>query len=244
VYLYSPTLAGSFDVEAKKDGYTDVKGVLVVNEIREERFLAVTSPQEVMKGESFVVKVTIGLDQRPVEGADVAFDDLSIGTTDSRGTISYASDAVGSHTITASKEGLENGSRKIVVTTPIEITGIEMDDTSRAGKTVKITANAENRGSVSDTTPVELKVNGNLEGIENLTVGAGETGSVTFEYKPAEPGMYTVEVSGIQRTLTVEEKSNVGMIAGILVLLFAIGGGAYLYSTGKLNEILGHIKNR
>ncbi len=244
VYLYSPTLAGSFDVEAKKDGYTDVKGVLVVNEIREERFLAVTSPQEVMKGESFVVKVTIGLDQRPVEGADVAFDDLSIGTTDSRGTISYASDAVGSHTITASKEGLENGSRKIVVTTPIELTGIEMDDTSRAGKTVKITANAENRGSVSDSAPVELKVNGNLEGIENLTVGAGETGSVTFEYKPAEPGMYTVEVSGIQRTLTVEEKSNVGMIAGILVLLFAIGGGAYLYSTGKLNEILGQIKNR
>ncbi len=244
IYLYSPTLAGSFDVEVKKDGYTDVKGVLVVNEIREERFLAVTSPQEVMKGESFVVKVTIGLDQRPVEGADVAFDNLSIGTTDSRGTVSYASDAVGSHAITASKEGVEDGSRKIVVTTPIEMTGIEMDDATRAGKTVKITANAENRGSVSDTTPVELKVNGNLEGTDNLTVGAGETGSLTFEYKPEEPGLYTVEVDGIQRTLTVEEKSNAGMAAGILVLLFAIGGGAYLYSTGKLKDILGQIKNR
>jgi S-layer protein (TIGR01567 family) len=244
IYLYSPKVAGSFDIEAKKDEYTDVKGVLVVNEIREERVLAISSPQEAMKGESFVVKVTIGLDQRPVEGADVAFDDLSIGTTDSVGAVSYASDAVGSHTITASKEGYESGSRKIVVTTPIEITGIEMDDASRTGKTVKITANAENRGSVSDTTSVELKVNGNLEGTENLTVGAGETGSLTFEYKPAEPGMYTVEVDGIQRTLTVEEKSNVGMIAGILVLLFAIGGGAYLYSTGKLNEILGQIKNR
>jgi len=244
IYLYSPTLSGSFDIEAKKDGYTEVKGVLVVSEIREERFLAVTSPQEVMKGESFVVKVTIGLDQRPVERADVTFDDASIGATDSLGTISYASDAVGSHTITASKEGLESGSRKILVVTPIEITGIEMDETTRAEKTVKITANSANRGSVSDTTSVALKVNGNLQATENLTVGAGETGSLTFEYKPEEPGLYTVEVDGIQRTLTVEEKSNSGMIAGILVLLLLIGGGAYLYSTGKLNEILGQIKNR
>ena len=244
IYLYSPEVAGSFDIEAKKDEYTDVKGVLVVNDIKEERVLAISSPQEVMKGESFVVKATIGLDLRPVEGADIAFDDLSVGTTDSRGTISYASDAVGAHTITASKEGYESGSRKIVVVTPIEITGIEMDETTRAGKTVKITANAENRGSVSDNTTVELKVNGNPEGTEDLTVEAGETGSATFEYKPQEPGLYTVEVDGIQRTLTVEEKSNVGMIAGILVFLFAIGGGAYLYSTGKLNEILGQIKNR
>jgi len=242
IYLYSPKVAGSFDIEAKKDEYTDVKGVLVVSEIREERVLAISLPQEVMKGESFVVKATIGLDLRPVEGADIAFDDVNIGTTDSRGTISYASDAVGTHTVTASKEGYESGSRKIVVVTPIEITGIEMDETTRAGKTVKITTNAENRGSVSDTTMVELKVNGNVEGSENLTVEAEETGSVTFEYKPEVPGLYTVEVDGIQRTLTVEEKSNVGMIAGILVLLFAIGGGAYLYSTGKLKEILGQIK--
>ncbi|MGC9514651.1 S-layer protein domain-containing protein, partial [Methanocrinis sp.] len=244
VYVYSPTVAGSFDVEARRDEYTDAKGVLVVSEIREERVLAVSSPQEVMKGESFVIKATIGLDQRPVEGADLAFDGSSIGTTDSRGTLSYTSDAVGSHTITASKEGYESGSRKIVVTTPIEIAGIEMDETTRAGKTIKITANAENRGSVSDTTTVNLKVNGNLEATENLTVGAGESGSVTFEYQPEEPGLYTLEVDGVQRTLTVEERSNVGMIAGILVLLFLIGGGAYLYSTGKLNEILGQIKNR
>ena len=244
IYLYSPKVAGSFDIEAKKDEYTDVKGVIVVNDILEERVLAISSPQEVMKGESFVIKATIGLDLRPVEGADIAFDDASIGLTDSRGTVSYASDAVGSHTITATKEGHESGSRKIVVVTPIEITGLEMPETARAGKTVKITVTAENRGSVSDNTTVELKVNGNPEGSMDLTVGAAEIESATFEYKPEEPGLYTVEVSGIQRTLTVEEKSNIGMIAGILVLLFAIGGGAYLYSTGKLNEILGQIKNR
>lgn len=56
-----------------------------------------------------MIKATIGLDQRPVEGADIAFDDVSIGTTDSLGTASYASASVGSHVITVTKEGYEEG---------------------------------------------------------------------------------------------------------------------------------------
>ena len=244
IYLYSPRAAGRFDVEAKKDDHTEVMGVLVVSEILEERVLAVTAPQEVMKAESFVIKATIGVDMRPVEAADISFDGVSIGATDSVGTVSYASDSVGVHTITASKAGYENGSRRILVVTPVRITGIEMDETVRAGKAAKITAIAENWGSVSDNTTVELKVNGVPVESKDLTVGAGETGSLAFEYTPEEPGLYTVEVGGIQRTLTVEEKSSTGMVAAILILLFAIGGGAYLYSTGRLNEILGRIKNR
>ncbi len=244
VFVYSPEVSGSFDVEAKKDEYTDVKAVLVVSDVREERILAVTSPQEVMKGESFVIKATIGLDQRPVEGADIAFDGISVGATDEIGTISFASDSVGTHTIAASKEGYENGSRKIVVTTPIEITGLEVDETTRAGKKVEITATAVNDGPIIDNATVVLKVNGNPEGSTNITLDPGETGSATFEYTPEEPGIYTVEVGGVQRTITVEEKSSTGMVVGILILLIAIGGGAYLYSTGKLKEILEQIKNR
>jgi len=91
---------------------------------------------------------------------------------------------------------------------------------------------------------LELRVNGVPEGTVEVTVGPGETGSAAFEYQPLEPGLYTVEVRGIQRTLTVEEKSSAGTIVGILVILFALGGGAYLYSTGRLNEMLGQIKNR
>ena len=244
IYLYTPPAAGSFEISAKRDEYTEVKGVLVVSEVAEERILAVTAPQEVMKGESFVIKATIGVDLRPVEGADIGFENVTIGTTDSLGTFSYASDSVGSYTITASKEGYESGSRRIVVASPIRITGIEMPETVRAGKTVEITATAENPGAVSDTTTLELRVNGVPEGTMELTVAPGETGSAAFEYQPLEPGLYTVEVRGIQRTLTVEEKSSAGTIVGILVILFALGGGAYLYSTGRLNEMLGQIKNR
>jgi len=244
VFLYSPSISGSFDIEAKKDEYSEVKAVMNVTQIKEERVLAVTTPQEVMKGESFVIKATIGLDQRPVEGADIAFDDVSIGTTDSLGTASYASASVGSHVITVTKEGYEGGSRNIVVASPIVVTGLDLPETTRAGKTVKITATAENGGSVSDNTTLELKVNGVPSGSTDITVGPGETGSATFEYEPLEPGVYTVEVRGVQRTMTVEEKSSAGMVVGILILLAAIGGGAYLYSTGKLKEIAGQIKNR
>jgi S-layer protein (TIGR01567 family) len=244
VYVYSPTVAGSFEIEAKKVEYRDVKGVLVVSDIREERFLAITSPQEALKGESFVIKATIGVDMRPVEGADISFGDAIIGTTDALGTVSYASGAVGAHTITASKAGYESGSRKIVILTPITVTGLDMPDTSRVGKNVEIRATAENRGPASDEIAVEMRINGIPEATATIALEPGETGSFTFEYKPQEPGLYTVEVRGVQRTLVVEEKSGTGMILGIFILLFAIGGGAYLYSTGRLNEVLERIKNR
>ena len=181
---------------------------------------------------------------RPVEGADISFDNATIGTTDALGTVSYASDAVGAHTITASKAGYESGSRKILILTPITITGLDMPETSRVGKKVEIRATAENRGVVSDEIEVEMRVNGIPEATAAVAVEPGETGSLTFEYEPQEPGLYTVEVRGVQRTLVVEEKSNTGTILGIFVLLFAIGGGAYLYSTGRLNEVLERIKNR
>ena len=244
IYVHSPRVAGRFEIEAKKDEHTDVKAVLVVSDIREERFLAITSPQEALKGESFVIRATIGVDLRPVEGVEITIDDSRVGVTDSLGTISYASDSVGSHTITASKAGYESGSRKIVIMTPIAISGIDMPETARAGKKVEIRATAENRGPVSDEISVEMKVNGIPAGSADITVGPGETGSLTFEYEPPEPGIYTIEVMGVQRTLVVEEKSDTGTILGIFILLFALGGGAYLYSTGRLKEVLERIKNR
>jgi hypothetical protein len=83
---------------------------------------------------------------------------------------------------------------------------------------------------------------------KEVTVEPGETSSVTFEYTaPEEPGMYTVEVEGIQQTLTVEEKSNTTLlVVAALVLLLLIGGGAYLYTSGKgasqLESIKGGLK--
>ena len=235
IFIYFPANPGAFDVGAKKQDYTDAKSIIVVKEIKEERELAVSAPSEVLKGESFVIKVIIGKDQRPVEDASVFFDETKIGTSNSQGTVSYAAESVGGYTIRAAKDDLEDGTRNIVVLTSVETTGIVMDEVTKAGKTIDIKVDLENSGTVSDTKPVELKVNGASVETKEVVVGPGETRTETFKYTvPEEPGTYTVEVDGVQRTLTVEEKSNTGMIMAILILIFAIGGAAYLYMTGKI----------
>jgi len=130
---------------------------------------------------------------------------------------------------------LEDGTRSIVVLTPVKTTNIAMDEVAKTGKTIDIKVDLVNSGTVSDTKPVELKVNGASVETRDVVVEPGETRTETFEYiVPEEPGTYTVEVDGVQRTLTVEEKSNTGMIVAILILIFAIGAAAYLYMTGRI----------
>ncbi|MHC1594108.1 MAG: S-layer protein domain-containing protein [Methanotrichaceae archaeon] len=237
VAIYLPKIAGSFEIEAKKSDYTDAKDIIVVREIKEERVLAISVPPEVMKGEEFVTKITIGLVKRPVADAEVFFDEVKVGLCDNQGTVSYSSDAVGRHTIKARKEGYEENTKEIVVLTPINLASLEMDETAKAGKKIKIKANLENIGTVDDIRPVDLKVNGVTVETKNVTVGPGESESVIFEYAvPEEVGVYTVEVDGVQRALTVEEKTSDWWIVAILLLIFVIGGVAYLYSTGRMDE--------
>jgi len=244
IAIYVPNVAGTFDLEALKSGYSDFKTTFEIKEVKEERVLAISAPPEVLKGEDFVIKVSIGLDQRPVASADIFFDGIEIGSTDPRGIFSYSSDSVGGHTIKASKSDFEDGSRNILVLSSIESIGLQMGETVSAGKKVKITVDLENTGTVSDIKSLDLKVNGNSVETKEVTVEPGEISSVTFEYTaPEEPGMYTVEVEGIQKTLTVEEKSNTTLlVVAALILLLLIGGGAYLYTSGKGASQLESIK--
>ncbi|MHC1630840.1 MAG: S-layer protein domain-containing protein [Methanotrichaceae archaeon] len=243
VAIYLPAIAGTFDVEAKKLGYDDATSTITIKEIKEERIVAISAPPEVLKGEDFVIKVTIGLDPRPVDGAEIFFDDAKIGTTDSHGIFSYASDSVGIHAIKAAKKGYEENSRKIVVLTPVETLGLEMKEQGTTGKKIKVIADLENKGTVSDNRTLELKVNGATVDTKYVTVGAGESETVTFEYIPETPGTYTMEIDDLQKTVTVEDSKISGaMIAVILILLIIIGGGAYLYTTGKLDSQMESIK--
>jgi hypothetical protein len=90
-----------------------------------------------------------------------------------------------------------------------------------------------------------LKVNGETVETKDATIAAGESSEVTFEYKPTEPGVYNVEIDGSQASMTVEEaKSNTLLIALIIVVIFAIGGGIYLYKTGELESLRRRLQGR
>ena len=89
---------------AKKSGYNDAKSNLVVRTAAEASALAavaqanatlankltINAPAEVAKGENFLISITEGINQTPVEEAEVFFDEESIGNTSLQGSLTYS----------------------------------------------------------------------------------------------------------------------------------------------------------
>jgi len=235
---YTPTESGTFQVKAQLSGYEDASGSIVVRSAAETRLLTLDLPSEVKKGQTFVVTVKGGLNATAMQDVNLTFDDMDIGTTDSKGTLSYSSDAVGQHTVKASKEGYDDISRTITVITAVMVESINISDEPTAGKNVQVTASVRNTGTTEDGKELEFKVNGERVSTKNVTLAAGEAEQVSFEYRPADPGTYSFEVDGKQSRVTVEEaKSNIMWIAAILLILVIAGAGAYLYKTGELEAL-------
>ncbi|MBC7109663.1 MAG: PGF-CTERM sorting domain-containing protein, partial [Archaeoglobi archaeon] len=53
---------------------------------------------------------------------------------------------------------------------------------------------------------ITLSVNGVVTVQEEVTLGAGESKTLTFEVTKDEPGTYTIDVNGVSKTLTVKEE--------------------------------------
>ena len=256
---YTPEKTGTFDVTAKKSGYNDAKGSLVVRTAEEARTasaleqanatgtdqLTINAPAQVAKGENFLITIVQGINQTPVEEARMSLDNQSIGNTSAQGTLTYSLNATGEHTLKAEKEGYDASSKKITVTSLVKVQSLNVPDKARAGQDLKIAASVQNTGQVPDSRKLELKVNDKVVDSKNVTLQPGENTTVNFSYKPKEPGTYRLSLDGQSKTVNVEkaETSN-WLIALILVLLIAIGAGYYLYTTGELDKLKEKIQGR
>ena len=89
----------------------------------------------------------------------------------------------------------------------ISVTGADLERSSiTLGETVQVTAEVTNDGNGEGIYTVELTVEGEVVKKKQVTVGAGETKTVTFSYTPSETGTYDVSVSGVSAgTLEVTE---------------------------------------
>jgi S-layer protein (TIGR01567 family) len=248
---YTPKKPGTFEVIARKVGYNDAKGSMVVASypaavVNLTNKLSINVPGEVLKGESFIITVISSLNQTPVAGANISFDNSSIGITGAQGTIQYSSNATGWHTVKAESSGFEASTRKVLVLSPIRVDEVDLPKTGSAGQEIKVKANVRNAGTVSDKRTVELKANGKTVDSKEIALGPGENATVTLSYKPKDPGVYRLGVEGREETVTVEKpQANVGLLIGIvLVLLIAIGAGAYLYKTGELEKLRKRLQGR
>jgi S-layer protein (TIGR01567 family) len=243
---YVPRSAGILRVEAKLAGYPDVNATLVVRSEMEAKRLAINVPSEVMKGQSFLITVTGGLNLSTMEGAIVSFDGTEIGSTNAQGAVTYSSNETGEHVIRVEKEGYDEASKNITVTSPVGVQSLNVSESPVAGRNMEIAAQVENLGTTSDTRTVELKVNGKTVDSKEVTVAPGETKKVSFQYRPDKPGVYTLEAGDRQQTVTVGEAEGMNMllVGLIVVLLIAVGAGVYLYRTGELEGLRRRLQGR
>jgi S-layer protein (TIGR01567 family) len=256
---YTPKNTGTFDVVAKKSGYNDAKGSLVVRTASEAATyaavesanetlanqLTLNAPSEVAKGENFLVTVVEGINQTPVQGADIFFDRESIGNTSDQGMLTYSANATGEHDLLAQKDGFKDATRKITVISSLKVLSLNVPEKANAGQDLKITAAIKNTGNEEDSRKFELKVNDSVVDSKNLTVKSGENATASFSYKPKDPGLYRFSLEDQTKTVNVEKAQNSNwLIALLIILLIACGAGFYLYRTGELDKLKKQLQGR
>jgi S-layer protein (TIGR01567 family) len=256
-FTYTPTSAGTSKIVAKKTGYNDGQASLVVRTAAEASEIAsyeqanvtltgqltLNAPAEVVKGENFLISVVQGINRTPVEEAGLFLDNVSIGSTGSQGTMAYFVNGTGEHTLKAEKEGFDSDTKNIMVASALKVAGLTLPEKAYAGSEMMISANVRNTGSLEDSRLMELKANDTVVDSKNATVKGGENITISFIYTPTELGPTKFSLDEQSQTINVEEaKSNIWLIALILVLLIAIGAGYYLYSTGELNKLQREVK--
>ncbi|MCX6679016.1 MAG: S-layer protein domain-containing protein [Methanothrix sp.] len=254
---YTPANVGTFQIVAKKNGYNDGKASLIVRTAAEaasqsafekaNRTLAsqltINAPAEVVKGENFLITVVQGINQTPVDAASLFLDEESIKSTSAQGTMTYSANVTGEHTLKAEKEGFNSATKKIMITSSLRVVNLTVPDKANAGSEIKISAIVENVASNDDSRLLELKANETVVSSKNTTVKAGENTTVSFSYKPKDPGLTRISLDEQSKTVNVEKaESKNWLIALILVLLIAIGAGYYLYSTGELDGLQRQVK--
>ena len=254
---YTPANVGTFQIVAKKKGYNDVMASLIVrtavDAASQAAFeqanktlaskLTINAPAEVIKGENFLITVVQGINQTPVDAASLFLDEEGIGSTSSQGTMTYSANVTGEHTLKAEKEGFNSATRKIMITSSLRIVNLTVPDKANAGSELKISAIVENVGSNDDSRLLEIKANETVVSSKNTTVKAGENTTVSFSYKPKDPGLTRISLDEQSKTVNVEKaESKNWLIALILVLLISIGAGYYLYSTGELDGLQRQVK--
>jgi len=254
---YIPKSTGTLKVVARKTGYNDATADMVVRTAEEASQLTaaqranvtlanqliLNAPAEVSAGENFLITITEGINQTPVAGAQILLDDNEIGNTSSQGTFTYAVNLTGEHSLKVEKEGYSSASRKIMVTSALEVMDLTLPETANAKQSMKISAVVHNKGSEVDTITLNLMVNDTLAESKNVTVKAGENSTVQFSYNPDETGLHRFSLNGKAGTVNVEEAQTSNWLIGlILVFLIAIGAGIYLYQTGELDKLQRQVK--
>jgi len=232
---YTAEKEGTFKITAEKDGYTTANKNMKVIPPKEKMSLNIT-PEKVYVGDTVTIEALKAVGGDPIEGANISIDGNAVGKTDSDGKFTYTTEEVGKIKISATAEGFLDKSVEVNVKdyeAIFEFSNLVVDPIEvRAGKEATITIDAENTGNAAGEYNVELIVNETSVGSQKISLGVGESTTVTFKHSEEVPGTYTVKVGGQETTYTVKEKSSMLLYTLIGIILLLVGGIAYMFTKG------------
>lgn len=239
-YTLPRTLNGTYNMTATKLGYQKATRSIEVQEFIENR-LSIDAPSRANQFEMITILVTFN--GTAVSGANVTYDNVTIGLTGSDGTLNFTPETSGLRTISASKNGFITVSRDIEVRMPFsEFIALDINITPAivfTDETTVIRSNITNAGTKADTLPVVLIINNTEVDNRSVALAPNEVKEIDFTHKVTLPaGNYTVEILGQRGTLEVKEAPfNIFLVVGIVIIVIAAGAVIIYFLMAKKTKI-------
>ena len=156
-----------------------------------------------------------------MSGAKVNFDNTTVGTSDSNGEVTFKLETSGTHSISASKVSYITVARDIEIREPYsEFKALDINITPNpgfAGEPFLVRSNITNVGTKSDSTQVDLIVNGTVVDNKTITLGAKEKVEVNFTRIEPIAGNVTVEIMGQSMLFETKENPTNYLLIGAIV---------------------------
>ncbi|MCL2549357.1 MAG: hypothetical protein FWE78_00130 [Methanimicrococcus sp.] len=235
---YTIGSVGTYEFKAEKSGYQQAaitKSVSGSSGGGEQ--LKIMTPDYIFADDSYYL-YTIDENNKNVSGVSVYKDGAHIGTTNDNGMINVTADAAtGTYNLTATKPGYISASKQLQVLEYgpyFAVVAISVPKENIENKNIKIPIEIANVGKEKATQEVTVRI-GNVTETRKMTLDAGDSKRFTFNYKPAEPGVETLEIANQTFTITVTEKPETeipwkwALTGGGLLIVIVLAVAALLY---------------
>lgn len=186
------------------------------------------------------VRVTVSQRGNPdvqIQGATILLNGNSQGATGSDGSMTFEAPSAGTHRVRAQKSGFADATADFETesaTAPAQfsVSGVSVEDadTYLVDNTYTVTGTITNNGDETGTTTAAFLVDGAQTDSTTLTLDAGQSQQVAFQWTPSSTGDVSLGISadGDSRstTVTVEEEEPTVPGFEVLAVLAALGAAA------------------
>jgi S-layer protein (TIGR01567 family) len=225
---------GIYTVTVTKTGYESANKTIELQQFIEGA-LSINVP--VIIDQFQKIPIHVSANGTAVNNTNVTYDNVTIGTTDNNGNLSYTFNDNGTHTLSASKESYVGVAIDIDVRAPFsDFKAQDINVTPSnifIGDNFVIRSNITNVGTKEDTRSIDLIVNSTTVDNVSITLGPKDTKEINFTQRMSLPeGNYTVEILE-QKELVEVQKKPTSIISITAIIATIIGAIAIYIGTTK-----------